>query len=62
MATAEQKAASRRIMDAVTELNSVLIYARGEDLFVQLQHHTGIGGYTVRCTVATIETRETVLP
>lgn len=62
MATAEQKAASRQIMDAVTALNRALENAGVEGLFVELVTASTIGGRNPRYFVSKIETRETVLP
>jgi len=62
MATAEQKAASLKIMNAVTALNKALDNAGAEGLFVELQTHNEIGGRNCRYVVDKIETRETVLP
>jgi hypothetical protein len=62
MATDEQKAASKKVMDAVIALNKALDTAGAECLFVELQAFNEIGGRNCRYTVAKIETRETVLP
>ena len=61
MATAEQKAASRRIMDTVTKLNTALLNASSADLFVELKLINGTG-HNGQYRVEKIETRETVLP
>lgn len=62
MATAEQKFASKQIMDAVTALNKALGDAGGEGIFVELRHNSGSGGRNGAYYVDKIETRETVLP
>ncbi|MGY4171594.1 hypothetical protein [Bradyrhizobium sp. USDA 4529] len=58
MATPEQKAASRKVMDAVTALNE----AGSEGLHVKLDAVTEIGRRNPTYVVAEIETRETVPP
>jgi hypothetical protein len=62
MATAEQKTASRQIMDAVTALNAALGRAGSVGLFVELRLIPRSSGRNGQYQVATIETRETVLP
>jgi hypothetical protein len=62
MATAEQKAASRQVMDAVRILNCALTNAGSEGLFVELQETNGFGARNPNYVVSKIETRETVLP
>ena len=62
LATAEQRAASLKIMEAVTALNQALADAGGEDIFVELRHNPGSGGRNGAYYVDKIETRETVLP
>lgn len=62
MATAEQKAASKQVMDAITGLNKALRDASIEGLFVELQEENEFGARNPRYIVAKIETRETVLP
>lgn len=62
MATPEQKAASRKVMDAVTALNSALGAAGAEGLHVKLETVGQVGRRNPTYVVAEIETRETVLP
>jgi hypothetical protein len=62
MATQEQKDASRRVMQAVTALNTAMRNAGSLRLHVELRdvrpHDTIVPQYQV----SVIETRETVLP
>jgi hypothetical protein len=62
MATPEQKAASRKIMDAVTALNQALLDAGGERLHIELKDVRERGMIVPQYQVETIEARETVLP
>ncbi|UFX42019.1 hypothetical protein HAP47_0022275 [Bradyrhizobium sp. 41S5] len=62
MATPAQKAASRKVMDAVTALNSALDDTGAEGLHVRLQTVDTFGRRNSNYVVAEIETRETVLP
>jgi hypothetical protein len=62
MAPPEQRAASGKIMDAVTALNKALVDAGAEQIFVELKHNPGSGGRNGAYYVDKIETRETVLP
>jgi hypothetical protein len=62
MATREQKAASKVVMDAVRALNDALIGAGREGLHVELTHSSMIGNFNGGYIVTTIEARETVLP
>lgn len=62
MATAEQKAASRKIMDAVTALNNAMLDAGGAGLHIDLKDVRQRGMIVPQYQVETIEARETVLP
>ncbi|OMH99553.1 hypothetical protein BSN85_36485 [Bradyrhizobium brasilense] len=62
MATPEQKAASRKVMDAVTALNSALNEASSNGLHVRLETVNEFGRRNPNYVVAEIETRKTVLP
>jgi hypothetical protein len=62
MATTEQKAASLKVMEAVTALNRALETASMARLFVELETTNEIGARNPQYFVAKIETRETVLP
>jgi hypothetical protein len=62
MATAEQKAASKQVMDAVTALNKAMENADAKGLFVELGTSHGVGRHNPLYQVSKIETRETVLP
>lgn len=62
MATPEQKAASRAVMDAVTALNRALRDAGSEGLHVELQNIHEVNCRNPLYIVQTIEVRETVLP
>jgi hypothetical protein len=61
MATPEQKAASRDVMDAVTALNKAMTNAGAQALFVDLVEIRLLGSRNPQYTVK-IETRETLLP
>ena len=62
MATLEQKAASKQVMDAVSALNRALRDAGSQGLHVELQNVSKFGHLNLEYRVSTIETRETVLP
>jgi hypothetical protein len=62
MATPEQKAASLRVMHAVTALNEVLTDAGVAGLFIDLTDTRPKDSCVPRYIVERIETRETVLP
>lgn len=62
MATAQQKAASLKVMEAVTALNIALQDAGAQELFVRLKLNPNSGGRNGNYRVDKIETRETVLP
>lgn len=63
MATKAQREASRGVMSAVNGLNTALSIAAGTGLTVQLEPSSKhINGGHLRYVVATIESREQVLP
>jgi hypothetical protein len=62
MATPEQKAASKKIMEVVTALNTVLLDAGGTGLHIELKDVRQRGMIVPQYQVETIEARETVLP
>lgn len=61
-ATQEQRDASRRVCNAVTDLNRALRAASDVGLFVELDTASEIGGRNATYLVSVVETRETVLP
>lgn len=62
MATAEQKAASLEVMNAVTALNNALRNAGSLGIHIELKDTRIKDSIVPRYTVDMIETRETVLP
>ena len=62
MATQEQKDASRRVMQAVTALNTALRNAGSVRLHVELKDVRPEDTIVPQYQVSVIETRETVLP
>jgi hypothetical protein len=62
MATPEQKTASGKVMEAVKALNRALSEAGGTGLHIDLEDVRTMGTIVPQYVVATIETREMVLP